>query len=388
MKGDSMIFRSRRIIPGIVGSLVACLLVVGSAKGGQQAPTAQTQPMAEQIFKKVDLLRGIPVDEFMDTMGMFSAALSLNCIDCHVPESVGTWDKFADETPLKVKTRTMIRMVNEINKANFSGVRAVTCYTCHRGDTVPKILPNLAAQYAAHVEDANEVVMVNIPSGPTVDQVFDKYIQALGGPQRLAALTSYSGRGTYIGFETEQTVVPMELYAIAPNLRAMVVKMAVGDNNRVFDGRTAWIAGSDKPLPLMSLTGGNLEGAKLEALLMFPAQLKGAFQNWRVSATGIDDKLVRVLQGTNPGQPPVNFYFDNSTGLLVRVLRLVNTAVGRVPTQVDYSDYREVSGVKIPHKWIVTWTNGQSTSTLTQVQANPTIDAARFGRPAPAPAPK
>lgn len=383
-----MIFRSRRIIPGIVGSLVACLLVVGSAKGGQQAPTAQTQPMAEQIFKKVDLLRGIPVDEFMDTMGMFSAALSLNCIDCHVPESVGTWDKFADETPLKVKTRTMIRMVNEINKANFSGVRAVTCYTCHRGDTVPKILPNLAAQYAAHVEDANEVVMVNIPSGPTVDQVFDKYIQALGGPQRLAALTSYSGRGTYIGFETEQTVVPMELYAKAPNLRAMVVKMAVGDNNRVFDGRTAWIAGSDKPLPLMSLTGGNLEGAKLEALLMFPAQLKGAFQNWRVSATGIDDKLVRVLQGTNPGQPPVNFYFDNSTGLLVRVLRLVNTAVGRVPTQVDYSDYREVSGVKIPHKWIVTWTNGQSTSTLTQVQANPTIDAARFGRPAPAPAPK
>ncbi|HET9217757.1 MAG TPA: photosynthetic reaction center cytochrome c subunit family protein, partial [Terriglobia bacterium] len=340
------------------------------------------------IFKKVDILRGIPVDEFMDTMGMFSAALSLNCIDCHVPESVGTWDKFAEETTLKVTTRRMINMVNQINKTNFSGVRAVTCYTCHRGDTKPKILPNLAAQYAAHVEDANEVVMVNIPSGPTVDQVFDKYIQALGGAQRLAALTSYSGRGTYIGFETEQTVVPMEIYARAPNLRTMVVKMAVGDNVRVFDGKTAWIAGSDKPLPLMSLTGGNLEGAKLDALLMFPGQLKGAFQNWRVSATGIDDKLVRVLQGTNPGQPPVNFYFDNSTGLLVRVLRLVNTAVGRVPTQMDYSDYRDVAGVKIPFKWVVTWTNGQGTATLTQVQPNVAIDAARFGRPAPAPAPK
>jgi photosynthetic reaction center cytochrome c subunit len=389
MKGDSMSFGSRRITPVIVGSLVVCLLIVGLANGqAGQAPSAQTQPMSEQIFKKVDILKGIPLDEFMDTMGMFSAALSLNCIDCHVPESVGTWDKFADETPLKVKTRKMITMVNEINRANFSGVRSVTCYTCHRGDTVPKTLPNLAAQYATHVEDANEVVMVPIPSGPTVDQVFDKYIQALGGAQRLAALTSYSGRGTYIGFETEQTVVPMELYAKAPNLRAMVVKMAVGDNTRVFDGRIAWVAGSDKPLPLISLTGGNLEGAKLEALLMFPAQLKGAFQNWRVSATGIDDKLVRVLQGTNPGQPPVNFYFDNSTGLLIRVLRLVNTAVGRVPTQVDYSDYRDVAGVKIPHKWVVTWTNGQSTATLTQVQANATIDAARFGRPAPAPAPK
>src|SRR5688572_6491270 len=384
-----MMFGSRRIIPGVVSSLAACLVVVGLATGqAQQPPTAQTQPMSEQIFKKVDILRGIPVDEFMDTMGMFSAALSLNCIDCHVPESVGTWDKFAEETTLKVTTRRMINMVNQINKTNFNGVRSVTCYTCHRGDTKPKILPNLTAQYAAHVEDANEVVMVNIPSGPTVDQVFDKYIQALGGAQRLGALTSYSGRGTYIGFETEQTVVPMEIYARAPNLRSMVVKMAVGDNVRVFDGKTAWVAGSDKPLPLMSLTGGNLEGAKLDALLMFPAQLKGAFQNWRVSATGIDDKLVRVLQGTNPGQPPVNFYFDNSTGLLVRVLRLVNTAVGRVPTQVDFSDYRDVAGVKLPFKWIVTWTNGQGTATLTQVQPNVAIDAARFGRPAPAPAPK
>ena len=379
---------SRRII-GVVGSLAACLLFVALANGqaGQGAQATRT-PMAEEVFKKVDILKGIPVDEFMDTMGMFSAALSLNCIDCHVPESVGSWGKFADETPLKVTTRKMLTMVNDINKNNFSGVRSVTCYTCHRGDMRPKILPNLAAQYATPMEDANEVVMTNIPSGPTVDQVFDKYIQALGGAQRLAALTSYSAKGTYIGFETEQTIVPMEIYAKAPSQRAMVVKMAVGDNVRIFDGRTAWIAASDKPLPLYTPTGGNLEGAKLDGILMFPAQLKGAFANWRVSATGIDDKLVRVLQGTNPRQPPVNFYFDNATGLLVRVLRFVDTAVGRVPFQVDYSDYRDVAGVKIPHKWILTWTNGQATSQLNNVQANAAIDASRFARPAPAPQPK
>jgi outer membrane lipoprotein-sorting protein len=344
--------------------------------------------MAEQVFKKVDILKGIPVDEFMDTMGMFSAALSLNCIDCHTTESVSAWERFADETPLKVTTRRMLTMVNDLNKNNFSGVRVVTCYTCHRGDMRPKSLPNLAAQYTTPAEDANEVVMANIPSGPTVDQVFNKYIQALGGAQRLAALTSYSGRGTYIGFETEQTVVPMEIYAQAPSKRAMIVHMAVGDNARVFDGTNAWIAGSDKPLPLYSPTGGNFEGAKLDGILMFPAQLRGAFANWRVSATGIDDKLVRVLQGTNPRQPPVNFYFDDSSGLLVRVLRLVDTAVGRVPTQIDYSDYRDVAGVKIPFKWVVTWTNGQATATLNQVVANVGIPASRFARPAPAPPPK
>jgi hypothetical protein len=344
--------------------------------------------MAEEVFKKVDVLKGIPMDEFMDTMGMFSAALSLNCIDCHVPESVSSWEKFAEETPLKVTARKMVTMVNAINKENFSGVRSITCYTCHRGDLRPRILPNLAAQYAPPVEDANDVVMTNIPGGPTVDQVFDKYIQALGGAQRMAALTSYSGKGTYIGFETEQTKVPVDIYAKAPNQRAMVVHMTVGDSARVFDGTNAWVAASDKPLPLYSPTGGNFEGAKLDGILMFPAQLKSAFANWRVSATGIDDKLVRVLQGTNPRQPPVNFYFDGQTGLLVRVLRLVDTAVGRVPTQIDYSDYRDVAGVKIPFKWVVTWTNGQSTTELAQVTPNPTIEASRFGRPAPAAKPK
>jgi hypothetical protein len=135
---------------------------------------------------------------------------------------------------------------------------------------------------------------------------------------------------------------------------------------------------------LMPLTGGNLEGARIDAILSFPAQLRKAYAVWRVGATGIDDREMRVVQGTNPGLPPTNFYFDAESGLLIRVLRLVNTAVGRVPFQVDYSDYREVAGVKLPFKWITTWTNGQSTIELTDVQPNVSIEASRFARPAPA----
>jgi len=163
--------------------------------------------------------------------------------------------------------------------------------------------------------------------------------------------------------------------------------MTVGDKVTLYDGRAAWIAGSDKPIPLMPLTGGNLDGAKIDALVAFPAQIKQSFSQWQVGATAIDDREVHVLRGTNPRQPPVNFYFDES-GLLVRVVRFVDTAVGRVPTQIDYSDYREVSGVKMPFKWTVTWTNGQSTTELSEMQGNVSIDAARFARPAPARPPK
>jgi len=381
-------FKSMRTILGIVGTISVWLLsaVLASGQGGQagQAPRPQ---MSEEVFKNVQILKGIPVDEFMDTMGMFAAALSLNCVDCHTPESVGSWEHFADETALKRTARRMMLMVNTINKANFGGVRVLTCYTCHRGDLRPKPVPNLAAQYAEHVEDANEVVINRIPGGPTVDQVFDKFIRALGGAQRLAGVTSFAAKGTFIGFETEQTKVPVDIFAKAPAQRTTIVHTRLGDSVRVYDGRAAWIASPDRPVALLPLTGGNLEGSKLDAMLSFPAQIKQAFSQWQVSATGIDNREVQVVQGTNPRQPPVNFYFDES-GLLVRVLRLVDTAVGRVPTQTDYSDYREVSGVKMPFRWTTTWTNGQATIELSEVQLNVPIDGAKLTRPAPAPRPQ
>jgi photosynthetic reaction center cytochrome c subunit len=383
-----MNLRSKPIIVGMTALVLVFSL--GAMLAGRQAGQAAQAPrpqMAEEVFKNVQILKGIPVDEFMDTMGMFAAALALNCIDCHTPDSVGSWENFAKETPLKQRSRQMLQMVTAINRDHFKGVRAVTCYTCHRADTQPKPVPNLAAQYAEHVEDANEVRINPIPGGPTADQIFDKYLQALGGAQRVATLTSYTGKGTFIGFETEQSKVPVDVYAKAPNQRTMVVHTQLGDSVRVFDGRAGWIASPDRPVGLLPLTGGNLEGAKLDAILGFPTQIKQSFSQWRVTATGIDDREVRVVQGTNPRQPPVNFYFDAETGLLVRVLRFSDTAVGRIPIQIDYSDYREVSGIKFPYKWIVTWTNGQATTELTEVRVNAQIEASRFNRPAPAPKP-
>ncbi|HYR41474.1 MAG TPA: photosynthetic reaction center cytochrome c subunit family protein [Terriglobia bacterium] len=380
-----MKLRSTRMVLGVIGVLVLGLMGVVLARG--QAAQAQRPQMAEEVFKNVQVLKGIPVDEFMDTMGMFAASLSLNCIDCHVAESVDKWDRFADETPLKRTARTMLLMVTAINKENFKGVRSVSCYTCHRGDLRPKVVPSLIVQYSAPVEDPNEVEIPPNAKGPSPDEVFSKYIQALGGAQRLASLTSFTASGTFIGFETEQTKVPVDIFVKAPAQRTTVVHTRLGDSVRVYDGRAAWIAAPDRPLPLMTLTGGNLEGARIDGILSFPTQLRQAFTQWRVGATAIDDKDVVVLQGTSPRQPPVNLYFDNS-GLLVRVVRLVDTAVGRVPTQIDYSDYREVAGVKMPFHWTVTWTDGQATTELSEVRPNVAIDAARFARPAPAPQPK
>ena len=76
-------------------------------------------------------------------------------------------------------------------------------------------------------------------------------------------------------------------------------------------------------------------------------------------------------------------YFDSKSGLLVRQVRYSDSPIGMVPTQIDYADYRDVAGIKIPFKWTVTWTDNQTSIQLTAVQPNVSIDAARFGRPAP-----
>src|SRR5712692_7384466 len=164
--------------------MILILTLLASNAIAQIAATPR-MPMAEEVFKNVQILKGIPVDEFMDTMGMFAAATSLNCTHCHASDNTNSWDKFALDTPLKQTARRMMNMVNAINKDNFKGVRAVTCYTCHHGDQRPKIVPSLIVQYSAPLEDPDEIEIPPNAKGPSADEVFAKYVQALGGAQRV-----------------------------------------------------------------------------------------------------------------------------------------------------------------------------------------------------------
>lgn len=261
----------------------------------------------------------------------------------------------------------------------------VTCYSCHHGDVRPESVPSLLSQYSLPVEDPNKVEIVpGAPQGPSADEILDKYIKALGDPQRL---TSFVAKGTYEGFDTYEQKVPLEIFAKAPNQRTMIVHTQSGDTTTTFDGQSGWIAAVDKPVTLLPLTpGGEIDGARLEAGLAFPAQIKNSLNAWRVGfpLTAINDQPVQILQGTGAGGTRIKLYFEVESGLLVRSLRYTNTAVGLVPTQIDYSDYKEVSGVKMPFHWVITWTDGQATINLSEVQVNVPIDVDRFARPAPA----
>jgi hypothetical protein len=375
--------KARHGLPFAVAIAVVCWFGVAASTvrlSAQAAPAGV--PLSDQVFKNIQILKGIPVDQFMDAMGMFSASLGYDCSSCHSQDIHYDRAAFATTTPLITRARQMINMMNGLNEANFGGRPRVTCFTCHRGSPNPEDVPSLALQYADLVDDPNAMTLVRSRS-VTPDQVFAKYMQALGGAQKVAALTSFTARGTYGGFNTGGADIPIEINAKAPNQRMQIVRAPDAENVKTFDGRKAWVSEGWRPLPLMELTGGNLEGARIEALTLFPVTIKDSFTGWQVGTATIDDKPVQVLQGRSAGQPlPVNFYFDES-GLLVRTLRWNRTLVGTVPTQTDFSDYRDVAGVKMPFKIVITWTDGQNTIALNQIQPNVPIDAARFATPRP-----
>ena len=350
------------------------LCLCGLSVAVAQAPTA------DQVFKNIQVMKGLPVDEFMNTMGVFSAALGMSCEDCHASNDA-KWENYAlDTSPKKRMARRMVQMVTAINRDNFGGRQMVTCWSCHRGTDHPKVTPDLATLYN-RPDEADDVISP-APNAPPADQILDKYLQAVGGAQRLASLTSFIAKGTSVGYGPEGSPRPVEIYAKAPNQRTTIIHTQNGDNTTAYDGRMGWIAAPLRPVPVLALSGSVLEGVKLDAELSFPARIKQALGKWRAGfPVTINDRETQVIQGTAPGGSLATLYFDSETGLLTRVVRYSDSIVGRTPTQIDYSDYRDVAGVKMPFRFTVSWLDGKENFEITEIQPNVSIDAAKFAKP-------
>jgi hypothetical protein len=370
----------------LVGTILLCLL--GSALLSAQTAAQEKPLLAEQVFKNVQVLRGVSVNEFMETMGFFAASLNANCTTCHGQDSGGSWESYArDNIPQKQTARRMILMMNMINQTYFAGRQVLTCYSCHRFGRTPEIVPDLTVQYGNAPDKDPVEIPAQAAGQPSPDQVLDKYFKAIGGADKLAGITSFIAKGTWQGYEdTEQH--PLQIYAKAPSQRTTIVDNRGALTTTTYDGRNGWIAApyTDVPVTLVTLGGSDLDNAQIDAELSFPARIKQSLTDLRVGPPFvIGDTDVTILQGYSSGKSPVKLYFDTETGLLVRMVRYTISRVGRQPTQFDYSDYRDVNGIKMPFHWVATWVDGRSKTQLTEVQLNVPIDQAKFAKPAEPP---
>ena len=351
------------------------------AQPGAAAPGERGPVMVEDVFKNVQALKGITVDEFMGTMGLMSASLGLCCSDCHPgagTESV-KWED--DSNPRKIAARKMVLMMQAINRDNFSGRQVVTCWTCHHLRDVPLQTPRLDQLYSEALTELDDVVARG-NGVPAPSEVIDRYLQAIGGAEKAAGISSIVATGKVEAFGSFGGGGNFEYFAQAPDKRAMHSHLPDGESIRTYDGRSGWFAIPLAVVPKYPLTGGELDGARLDALLSFPAQIAHSLTALRVGPrTEIGDKPVYLVQGNGPRGSVASLYFDRESGLLVRMIRYTPSKIGKVPTQVDYEDYRDVAGIKFPHRWTVTWLDGRDTFEFGDVRFNVPIDAAEFGEP-------
>jgi hypothetical protein len=101
----------------------------------------------------------------------------------------------------------------------------------------------------------------------------------------------------------------------------------------------------------------------------------------------VGDEETYLLRGENPDEPPVRLYISRQSGLLVRLVRYVETPLGRNPIQIDYGDYRDAEGVKVPFRWTLARPGGRFTIQVDQIQQNVPIDDAKFAKPPEPPPP-
>jgi hypothetical protein len=373
------------VVAAVVSTLEAHSNHIPQHSGPDIASPVQAPKKAEEQFKNIQVLKGIPAEQLFPTMEFISASLGVKCEFCHVKNAFEKDDKKPKQT-----ARKMMEMMFAINKDNFDGRRNVTCYSCHHGDTKPLPIPVVMTEESktmpgeAHGAVADGAEKGVARSSPTAQQLLEKYVQALGGATAIDQISSRVMKGT---IEFGEQSMPIDIYTKDPDKRISFVHTPNGDSVTAFDGHEGWLVSSGRPPHFMQ--GSEIDAASIDADLHLATHLLQMFSAMKVEGSEkIGEREAYVVVGERQGKTPIRLYFDEQSGLLLRLMRFGETALGWLPTQIDYADYRESSGVKVPYRWTLARPNGRFTIQLIELKQNVSVDEARFAKPSPASPPE
>jgi hypothetical protein len=328
---------------------------------------AQTQKVetAGEKFKNIKVLNDMPADQLGRVMGIMAASLNVKCSFCH-----NTDDYASDEKKTKQTARNMIKMTFDINKNAFNGRPQVSCNTCHNGHEEPTNTPNL------HPEPEPERP-VQPATKPTIDQIIDKYLTALGGTAKLAAIKTRYVKANRV--EPGGEVMEPETIWYDGNKYSLETVYSEATVTEGYNGTTVWKVGGGKPI---ALRPDEIEQIKREADLFEPANIKAVYSRMDYRFLDvIDGRQVYLVTAQTAGGVRERLYFDVQTGLLIRRIASSPTVLGSFNYQVDYKDYKPFAGVKMPTTIEYAMPSVRWTRKVIQVRNNVPVDAAKFEAP-------
>jgi len=353
----------------------------------QAAPTEKT---VEQVFKNIKVLNGMPQSQLYPAMRFMAASLGFQCGSCHVFKN-GQLDSAADDKPEKQTARTMIKMVLDINKNYAQGNPTVSCYTCHRGRTSPQGIPALPLSLSSPRSIAGGATTSGEPGArsptapnttvlPSVDEILNKYINAIGGRATIDQIHSCVIKGSTTISSGQFVPYAAEVLLPDKGYESFVIQGRTFES--VINGSRAWSKSGEG---VTELTGQQLADKKMAFPLFMILRLKDQYSNARVSAEDkIDDRDVYVVNAIRSDNKRERLFFDAETGLLRRQISYTPTMIGIIPDQTDFEDYREVNGVKLPFTIKVSSLDARSPSIarrFAEIKLNIPVDESKFNKP-------
>jgi photosynthetic reaction center cytochrome c subunit len=353
-------------------------LSVDSRSAAGQAKSAESEKTADQVHKNIQVLKGLPDSQFFGVMRFMAASLGVNCNYCHVegtgPRENLPWDK--DDKEPKRTARKMILMMRGINRENFADRQVVNCATCHQGNPKPGSLPPLGQDVLRrlHAPTAGPKPAETLPA---VDQVLDKYVQAVGGKAAFEKLKTRVMKAELV--TTSGRTISQEIYRQVPNKVLIITTAPNGVSSQGFNGTIGWMKTNEGVEELNSFAVADF---KFNADFNREIRLKELYR--KLSVTGkekIGDNETYVVEAIPQEGSPEKLYFDTQTGLLVRRAADEITAFGPIPDHTDLEDYKEADGVKLPFtaRRSSQWTN--LTLRIIEVKHNVTIAETKFDKP-------
>lgn len=358
------------------------------AQSGADAPKPKPKT-TQEAFKNIQVLKDLPPGQLIPAMQFITSSLGVECDFCHVR---GAFDK--DDKPTKVTARKMMQMMIALNQQNFDSRREVTCYSCHRGASKPVSIPMVGetaalealeefAPPAATETNLASVPAVNPAAGlPSATDVLDKYVAAVGGVAAIQKISSRVGTGK-VTFAAGPAL-PVQISWKAPGKQIMTVHLPAGDSTTVWNGHAGWL--SSPGGPVHETSEADYDGARLDADLQLPVHLKQLFSDIKViGVEKVRDHDAVLLLASNPGQSGLELFFDAQSGLLLRQLRFSKSPLGLNPARIDYDDYKDFDGVKVPLHMTIARPRTKLDIQLDQVSQNVAVDDGLFEAPPPKP---
>ncbi|HEX9927303.1 MAG TPA: c-type cytochrome [Pyrinomonadaceae bacterium] len=332
---------------------------------------AVTQTMqietAGQKFKNIKVLNEMPADQMGKVMNLMSASLGVNCNFCHSSEE----DFAKDDNEHKQTAREMLKMTFALNKNYFNGRIEVSCNTCHNGKSHPQSVPNLNSIAAENARPKQPEMK------PAIEQIVEKYEQAVGGKANFDKINSRYIKASRI--EPNGKSEPEEIWQKGNKL-LIVTTYSQAVVSEAFDGANAWKRANEHSIPLKA---DEAEQIRRGAELFASANLKAIYPKMEFGAIEkINGREVYQVRAATANGGRERLYFDRETGLLARRTASVPTILGNFVYQVDYSDYKDFGGVKLPATTRFAVPNISWTRKISEVKNNAAIEDAKFNQPA------